>query len=839
MKCLVLAGGSGDALWPLSRRNYPKQFIHLNKGRSLFQEAIARNLPFCDEFYIVTNEKYENIVRGQLQVFQGLHYHCFLEEEGRQTAPAVTVACLCMAPSEMVIVVSTDHMIGAGDYNGTIVRAKELLTEECVVALGCHGTETVGHNYFDIYDDGQVEYTPAGRTAEGACDLGQGNALPDRGVTRLLDSGIFLIYAGTYLKAVAENKPALYEACVNGKNRMTLRGRSAVLSREWLCTIPSVSVGEALYEKWTAKGKVKVVSCPFEWSRLLSLEKVAEMTRSSAGSAAEAEMTRSSAGSVAEAKMSGEPQLMLTDSWVLNRCNNVSVINDAREKLVVANELQDVLIVNAKDAVYISKKGKSADIKQILTSDAPFTPQQAAAFDEGDIYYTAWGCKETLNRSEAYSVKKLTVFPGKSLSLHKHEKRSEHWSIVSGRAKILLDGQEREYGINESVFVPMGVFHRIANETTRDLVVIEVSIGESAGGFAGRMAGSCVPGEKECGQVDDLQQGPQPEGFCGNTGEILKLSPACKDYLWGGNRLTELFGFTSRASCIAESWELSAHPAGQSIVADGNCAGMPFGEYIDKAGKEILGWKCQPYERFPMLIKFIDARKRLSVQVHPADAFALSVENDYGKNEMWYILEAEEGAFVYLGFEKDTTKEECQKRLADGTITEILHKVPVKKGDSVFVPAGTVHAINEGLLILEIQQSSNATYRLYDYDRRDKEGNLRPLHLEKAFANLNFKASREVGKPSGNWERGNGFSRCMLEQCKYFSVYTYEVEERMELVMDDSTFYSLVFVSGNGRIETDTGLHGKVFAPGDSFFIPAGRKSLRIEGRCQFVLSHV
>ena len=140
MKCLVLAGGSGDALWPLSRRNYPKQFMHVNKGRSLFQEAIARNLPFCDEFYIVTNRKYENIVHGQLQTFQGMHYHLFLEEIGRQTAPAVMIACLCMNPQEQVLVVSTDHRIEGGDYNGTIVRAQSLLSPD---AKGIRHRDTI------------------------------------------------------------------------------------------------------------------------------------------------------------------------------------------------------------------------------------------------------------------------------------------------------------------------------------------------------------------------------------------------------------------------------------------------------------------------------------------------------------------------------------------------------------------------------------------------------------------------------------------------------------------------------------------------------------------------
>ncbi len=786
MKCLVLAGGSGDALWPLSRRNYPKQFIHVNKGRSLFQEAIARNLPFCDEYYIVTNYKYENIVRGQLQTFQGLNYHLFLEEMGRQTAPAVMAACLCMNPEEQVLVVSTDHRIEGGDYNRTIVKAQTVLSEENIVAVGCRGELSTGHNYFDVYEDGRVDYMSVTRREEGCCETFMGNEIPDRGVSRFLDSGIFLVYAKTYIKAVQQNRPKLYEACITGRNRMRIEGQNAILSKEWLETIPSVSVGEAVYEKWTQAGKVKVVEGDFGWSRLLSLEKLSEI--------------------VYDEEQGND---------ICHQCENVSIINEAKEKLVVANDLQDVLIVNTKDAVYVTAKGSSAEIKRILSQE-DVTPQQKAVFDEGDIYYTTWGCKETLSRSEGYLVKKLTIFPGQALTMHKHEKRSEHWSVVNGTATIVLDGKEREYHTSESIFVPMGVFHRISNETTKDLVVIEVSIGESVGSLTEDMFHAAMPAK---------------------ANEIIKLVPAYKDYLWGGTRLAQKYDSFPKDEIIAESWQLSAHPAGLCRVSGTDCDGMTFDQYLLKAGKESLGWKCEPYERFPLLVKFIDATDKLSIQVHPEDAYAMAQEDDYGKNEMWYILDAQENAFVYLGFEKDTDRGEVERRIEEGTLADILHKVPVKKGDSVFVPAGQIHAIGAGVVILEIQQSSNATYRLYDYNRKDKNGELRPLHLEKAFANISFKASTEQGKPLGPWQEGKGFYKQLLEQCKYFSVWNYRVKESVQLVMDDSSFWSVVITDGIGCIETDD--RKLQFKAGDSFFIPAGRRVVKISGECNFVLSHV
>ena len=166
MKCVILAGGSGDALWPLSRKNYPKQFINIREGRSLFQEAVVRNLPFCDDFYIITNEKYRYIVEGQIQAFQGLSYQLFLEEMGRQTAPAVAVAAMCIDKEEDVLVVSTDHLIDDGDYNGTILAAKELLKDDNVVVIGCdvknasEGGTLKGHSAFVCRDKQVVKFVP-------------------------------------------------------------------------------------------------------------------------------------------------------------------------------------------------------------------------------------------------------------------------------------------------------------------------------------------------------------------------------------------------------------------------------------------------------------------------------------------------------------------------------------------------------------------------------------------------------------------------------------------------------------------------------------------------------
>ena len=769
MKCLILAGGSGDALWPLSRKNYPKQFIYIKEGRSLFQEAVARNLPFCDEFIIVANEKYQYIVEGQLQVFQGLKYRLILEEEKKQTAPAVAIACMCLNQNEELLVVSTDHVIGEGDYKGSILTAKEKLTEDNMVVVGCLPSRKEekllsGHSYFS-YDKDQV--------------TGFYTQMPQQGTAFLLDSGIFITKAGTYLDALKECEPKLFELMMNGENRMHVRQGASILNRDFFSVLPSVSVGEGIYAKWALKGKLQIQKADFEWSRLLNMEVLTKFV---------------------DEKHKGNS--------LLYNCDNVSVINEEKSSLIIANDVKDLVVVNTKDATYISRRGSSDQMKNIMQEHYE---EWKEIFDEGDVFYTSWGIKETLTRSEGYTVKKLTIFPGKSLTTHKHEKRSEHWSIVSGVATITMNQETREYHRNENIYVPAHTYHTISNETASDLIVIEVSVGESAG----EKIGDTVT------KKDD----------------IFLLSPVYKDYLWGGNRLTEQFGKENGGNIIAESWELSTHKAGESVIANGQNDGMLLGDYLKQEGKEILGWKCQPFEQFPLLIKFIDARKRLSIQVHPDDEYALKVEGEYGKNEMWYILDAKEGAFVYAGFTKDMTKEECRKRIEEGTLEEVLHKVPVKKGDVIFIEAGVVHAINEGILVLEIQQSSNATYRLYDYDRVDANGQKRQLHLEKAFENMILQKREIDASPEGEKEIQKGYKKQVLGECKYFSAISYEVEERAQLGLDDSTFSSIVFLEGEGTISTP-GCHLS-FQAGDSFFIPAGKKVLSIEGKSHFILSHI
>lgn len=260
-----------------------------------------------------------------------------------------------------------------------------------------------------------------------------------------------------------------------------------------------------------------------------------------------------------------------------------------------------------------------------------------------------------------------------------------------------------------------------------------------------------------------------------------------------------------------------------SVVATGKHKGLNFSKYIEMVGKTILGWKCSPLQSFPMLVKFIDAKGNLSIQVHPNDDYALEHENQYGKNEMWYVIDAKPGSGLYVGFNKGVDKEEVKRRVQDNTITEILNFYPTKPGDIFFIPAGTVHAICEGNLICEIQQSSNCTYRLYDYDRRDKFGNPRQLHLEKALDVLNYEKYEAA---TGN------------VSCKYFENEIIDVDKEEKTIrLNDERFLSLIVIDGEGGLSIDD--YSLDVKAGDCIFVPAQNDILKINGKMKLAISHI
>ncbi|MDD4003066.1 MAG: class I mannose-6-phosphate isomerase [Clostridia bacterium] len=298
--------------------------------------------------------------------------------------------------------------------------------------------------------------------------------------------------------------------------------------------------------------------------------------------------------------------------------------------------------------------------------------------------------------------------------------------------------------------------------------------------------------------------------------EIIKTLPVYKDYIWGGTKLKSLWNKNSEKDIIAESWELSLHKDGV-CRADG---GKYSGRFLDQIiTPEMIG-ENNSLSRFPILIKLIDARQNLSVQVHPDDAYALKNENDYGKTEMWYIADAEEGGGIYLGFKENITKQIFINALKENAVEKLLNFVPVKKGDSFLISAGQIHAICKGVTICEIQQNSNVTYRVYDYNRTDASGNKRELHTQKALEVLNFNKYKAPKNYGGN----------ILAKCKYFTVKKYSVSGSINFYCGSASFNSVLVLEGSGEIK------GRSFNKGDTFFIPAGLGQYNICGNAEILL---
>lgn len=322
-----------------------------------------------------------------------------------------------------------------------------------------------------------------------------------------------------------------------------------------------------------------------------------------------------------------------------------------------------------------------------------------------------------------------------------------------------------------------------------------------------------------------------------NRRRPLLLRPSGKDYLWGGSRLNDEFEKNIDMTPLAETWECSTHPDGPSYVVGGEFDGQELAEVL-KAHPEYLGARHAGENALPILIKFIDAKKDLSVQVHPTDAYAKEHENgQWGKTEMWYVLDASKDAKLVYGLRWDRTEEQMRKAIAEGTLMKDLQWVPVKKDDLFFIEAGTIHAIGAGALIAEIQENSNLTYRLYDYDRIGKDGKKRELHVDKALQVANLKSSAEPCQPLRVLKYRQGMASELLTRCKYFEVYRMivntERRQKVHYQADEIGFRVLLCVNGCGTISYENG--SITFYKGDCIFVPADSETLTIHGQAQFL----
>ncbi len=768
MKCIILAGGIGNTLWPLSRKNYPKQFLNICEGRSLLQDTIVRNLPFADEFIIVTNESYKEIMESQLKAFQGLRYRIIYESRNCGTFAAVSLASAFLNASDIMMVTVSDLIIEDGSYKDSVIKAKEIAKNGAIA-----------------------------------------NIVRDLSVDD--HAGIYICMVGTFNHSLQKIFPDVCQLKKKARRRLKTVRRNIVVPENIMEQFPHFRMQAELFARMD---NVVPVEAHFNYKDVDDVYDVSEL-----GTA------------------------VYEKNIISNNCEDVLLINTASKHLVVANSINDIAVVNTDDATYISDREHIDDIKAIAKEHIE---EYKPYFESSKVMFRQWGMHEILSSTEHYKVKKVTIYPKMSMKLHKHEHRLESWTIVEGTATIQIGNEVKEYTKNDTVSVPIGVPHRVSNLTDSNVIIIETGIGE-------------IMSEVEFEKKKDTDfVNIDEDSSLVSIPDIMRLEPAFKDNLWGGTKLRTVFGKKCDYDVIGESWELSAHPDGQSVIASGIFTGMYFGEFIEKYGHDVVGWKSSSLDRFPVLIKFIDAKKDLSIQIHPDDDYALEIENEFGKNEMWYVVDCEPGAFLYCGLKKDSSKEEIRERIENNTITDILNKIEVHKGDCVMVKAGTIHAIGAGILICEIQQNSNCTYRMYDYDRKDKFGNKRELHIDKAIDVVDVKKYKPfISDNKDVPERAE-----VLVSCKYFECYKYvlgsdaaeadhasDIEDncyntenvrntgKVNISVDAMSFRSVIVTDGSGKIAV--GNNTMDYKAGDSFFVTAGEKVINLEGTGTVIVTKV
>lgn len=299
--------------------------------------------------------------------------------------------------------------------------------------------------------------------------------------------------------------------------------------------------------------------------------------------------------------------------------------------------------------------------------------------------------------------------------------------------------------------------------------------------------------------------------------ELVKLKPGVKDYIWGGTYFKKFNKGTS-LDRVSECWELSVRDNDSSIIASGKDEGKRL---VDVLTKEDIGPVMDRFPYFPLLIKLIDAKENLSVQVHPSDDYALKYEQSFGKSEMWHIISADEGSGLYVGLNRDYTKEEIERALKEGSILNCLNFFKVKPGDTFVINPGTIHAIGAGVRLIEIQQNSNLTYRLYDYNRKDKDGNPRELHIKKALDVIDYRQYKVVKSTNE-----------LLADNKYFTVKEVNFDKELEVNANERAFISFTFLEGEGKVNDIP------YSKYDTFFLPYGKKCL-IKGKGKVVISTV
>jgi len=458
MTNIILCGGSGTRLWPISRTLMPKQFVKLFEDKSLFQLTVERNHKVCDSQFIVSNTEQYFLALDQLEELGEVNNKYLLEPVGRNTAPAIALACMALDKEEIVLVTPSDHLIkDEEEYSKVLARAKELAQQDKLVTFGI--TPDFAETGFGYIEGGDVYPTHAlasGASAFSARDVKAFHEKPNKAIAQKYvdagnyywNSGMFMFKAGVFLEELKKYSPKIYETC---EKALAQDSEDIIMTRikhEDMLAIPEDSIDYAVMEKST---KVKVVPSNIEWSDVGSFDALYE------------ELPHDENGNTQNSKHVS-----------IDSKNNLVY---AKEKYIATVDVEDLIIVDTGDALLVSKKGSSQKVKQVVAEIREHTDLHKIHLTG----YRPWGSYTVLEDTPGYKIKRIEVEPGKRLSLQKHYHRNEHWIVVSGTATVTVGKITKLIRPNESTYIKMGQVHRLANDGKIPVVLIEAQVGEYTG----------------------------------------------------------------------------------------------------------------------------------------------------------------------------------------------------------------------------------------------------------------------------------------------------------------------------------------------------------------------
>lgn len=444
---LILCGGSGTRLWPVSRTLLPKQFVPLFESQSLFQKTVLRNQAFCHQFVIVSNQEQYFLALDQMDALSSLSHNTvdpkfILEPMGRNTAPAIALACMALDPEEIVFVTPSDHLIKDQQaYQAAVQQAHEFAQQDQLVTFGIQPSyPETGFGYIEADGFNVKSFKEKPELALAESYIAQGNFY--------WNSGMFCFKAGVYLQELSQHAPDIFEACQSAFTQST-KGDFLRIPADAMVAIPEDSIDYAVMEK---SAHVKVIPSDINWSDLGSFESL------------DLELSKDSDGNT-----------LNDDNVYLNAHNNLVMTEDRVVSLI---DVDDLMVIDTDDALLIAPKGSGQKVKDVVAQ------LKARGSDLPQLHRTAhrpWGTYTVLESEQKYKIKRIVVKPGKSLSLQKHLHRSEHWIVVSGTATVTVGETVQMVRPNESTYIPIGEKHRLANEGRLDLILIEAQVGEYTG----------------------------------------------------------------------------------------------------------------------------------------------------------------------------------------------------------------------------------------------------------------------------------------------------------------------------------------------------------------------